>query len=349
LNRAVGILIVAAVVASGSAVLPGCEGDESGPAQDTDAHVEPSTTTVPETTTAPATPTDLGDAGAEAIQITGDWLAAGAGSIWLSNPPAGDVYRLDPGSGRTVGTIRVPQEPCEASDFGFGALWTATCRVPGLARIDPATNRVRHVRLPVPAELEGEGSIGAGAGAVWLVVDGPDCTACRVARVDPRSLRVVARVSVEPGSAAVRVGAGAVWVTNPAQSVVQRIDVRLNRVADTTEVGPGARFFAVGEDGVWTLNQGDGSVTRLDPGTGTVAATVPADVQGEGGDLTTGGGWVWARGFGNLLTRIDPQTNSVVERYGPSSGSGAVIVGFGAVWISAHDVGTVWRLPLADQ
>jgi hypothetical protein len=70
-------------------------------------------------------------------------------------------------------------------------------------------------------------------------------------------------------------------------------------------------------------------------------------VIGEGGDLTTGGGSVWARGRGYLLTRIDPATNDVVERFGPSVGSGAVIVGFDAVWISAHDVETVWRLPLA--
>jgi len=30
--------------------------------------------------------------------------------------------------------------------------------------------------------------------------------------------------------------------------------------------------------------------------------------------------------------------------YGPDSGSGAVIFGAGAVWISAHDIKTVWRL-----
>jgi virginiamycin B lyase len=99
---------------------------------------------------------------------------------------------------------------------------------------------------------------------------------------------------------------------------------------------------------VWTLNQADGSVTRLNPATGEVGATIPADVVGEGGDITTGAGFVWVRGSGYLLTRIDPETNSVVGRYGPSSGSGAVIVAPGAVWISAHDVGTVWRLPVGD-
>lgn len=65
--------------------------------------------------------------------------------------------------------------------------------------------------------------------------------------------------------------------------------------------------------------------------------------------MTAGGGWVWARGQGYLLSRIDPRTNRVVLRYGPSSGSGGVVLGFGAVWISAHDVAKVWRLPLPKR
>jgi virginiamycin B lyase len=137
--------------------------------------------------------------------------------------------------------------------------------------------------------------VGAGEGSVWLVTDGPSCAACLVARVDPRSLRVVARVAVREGAAAVRDGHGAVWVTNPTRSVVQKIDARRNRVAATTRVGPQPRFLAAGEDGVWTLNQNDGSVTRLDPASGDVAATIPAEVIGEGGDITTGGGSVWVR------------------------------------------------------
>jgi hypothetical protein len=69
-------------------------------------------------------------------------------------------------------------------------------------------------------------------------------------------------------------------------------------------------------------------------------------VAGAGGDLTTGAGSVWARGSDRLIVRIDAATSTVVERFGPPSGSGAVIVAFGAVWISAHDVDTVWRLEL---
>jgi streptogramin lyase len=289
------------------------------------------------------------DAGALAIDITGDWLAVGEGTVWLSNPPSGEVYRLDPDSGKTVATIYVPQGPCEAGDVGFGAFWTATCGKPGVARIDPATNKVQFVRAPVSTAHGGEGSIGAGADGVWVVVDGEDCSACAVARIDPKTLRVVAKVPVSQDSSSVRVGEGAVWVVNPVEGTVQKIDAEKNQVVQTTEVGPVfPRFFAAAEGGVWTLNQADGSVTRLDPASGEVAATIQADVVGDGGDMTAGGGWVWARGSGYLLTRIDPETNAVVERYGPSSGSGAAIVGFGAVWISAHDVATVWKLPLAN-
>jgi virginiamycin B lyase len=289
---------------------------------------------------------DVNKAGAKAIRITGDWLAAGRGGIWLSGME--EVYRLNPRTGRRQARIPVPQGPCQASDVGAGAVWTATCRVPGLAKIDSNRNRVaRHVALPVSTDYFGEGGIGVGAGAVWLVTDGPDCTACRVSRVDPRTLEVTAEIPVLIGAASVRVGAGSVWVANPVEDVVQRIDPETRKVIGTIKTGRGPRFFDVGQGAAWTLDQVDGTVTRIDADTGRTVR-IAAKVRGEGGDLTVGGGFVWARGSDKLLTRIDPKRRKVVARYGPSSGSGAVIVGGGAVWISAHDVNTVWRLPLGD-
>ena len=298
---------------------------------------------------ASATPpeTDINQAGAKAIPASGDWLAAGVGGVWLSDPPARVIRRLDPASGAISATVRVPSGPCEATDVGFGALWTATCNRPGLARIDPVRNIQKgFVSLSIPGTLDGEGSVGAGAGGVWLVVDDPGCFACRVARVNPKSMKVVAKVPVRPNAASVRVGYGAVWVTNPSAGLLQKINPRTNRVVATTKVGSQPRFFDVGEGGVWILNQGTGRVVRVDPRTAKVVSSIPAGVVGEGGDMTVGGGWAWARGTQTLLTRIDARTNAVVERYGPSSGSGAAVVGFGAVWVSAHDVNTVWRLPL---
>jgi streptogramin lyase len=282
---------------------------------------------------------------AKAIKINGDWLAAGLGGVWLSGEE--ELYRLDPRTGRRVARIAVEQRPCQASEVGAGAVWSATCGVPGLARIDPETNRATHTELPVSVDYFGEGSIGVGAGGVWVVTDGPDCTACRVSRVDARSLEVTAEVEVPIGAAGVRFGAGSVWVTNPVEDVVHQIDPATAEVRRTVETRPGPLFFDVGLGAAWTLNQVDGTVTRVDARTGRTR-TIRAGVVGEGGDLTVGAGSVWARGSDRLLVRIDAKRRRVVTRYGPPSGSGAVIVAAGAVWISAHDVPVVWRLPLRD-
>lgn len=291
-------------------------------------------------------PTDLAKAGAKQIRITGDWLSAGLGGIWMSYGTV--IDRIDPRTGKLVKEIRVPQGPCEASVIGFGFVWTATCRTPGLVRIDPTTNRVgRFVPLSIPPSFDGEASIGAGAGAIWLTVDNQSCNACELARIDPRTMEVMQRIPIAQGGASVRYGLGSVWVTNPYKDIVQQVDPVSNAVVATAKVPGNPVFFAVGEGGVWALSQTDGTVTRIDPRTGSVVARVPAKVAGPGGDMTTGAGWVWARGEGYLLSRIDPRTNRVVERYGPSQGSGGVIVGYGAVWMSAHDAGVLWRLPLS--
>jgi hypothetical protein len=76
-------------------------------------------------------------------------------------------------------------------------------------------------------------------------------------------------------------------------------------------------------------------------------ATIPAgDGSIDGGDIAVGGGYVWARVSDSLVAQIDPATDKVVARFGPPAGSGSVAADEDAVWISAHDMNTVWRLPL---
>jgi streptogramin lyase len=244
-----------------------------------------------------------------------------------------------------VAEVKVPQGPCQASDTGYGAFWTATCTTEGLARINPETNKVSgHLRLNLP-DGGSESSIGVGEGSVWVIVDDKDCVACRLARVDARRLRVQAMVPISPNASAVRFGAGHVWVTHYNDDLLEKIDPQSERVVAKVQVGSGPRFFAIGEGAVWTLNQRSGSVTRVEIASGN-AREIETPFAGEGGDMTVGGGWVWVRGGTKLLGRLDPRTNQLVETYGPDSGSGAVAVGYDAAWISAHDVDTVWRLPL---
>jgi hypothetical protein len=39
-------------------------------------------------------------------------------------------------------------------------------------------------------------------------------------------------------------------------------------------------------------------------------------------------------------------TNEIDHRYGPPSGSGSVAADDTVAWITAHDTGSLWRLPL---
>jgi hypothetical protein len=54
------------------------------------------------TIAAAAGPIDVEKAGATKFTLSGDWLASGGGSIWLSDPPAKVVRQIDPSTGEAV-------------------------------------------------------------------------------------------------------------------------------------------------------------------------------------------------------------------------------------------------------
>lgn len=266
-----------------------------------------------------------------------DFLAADGDDVWLTNTGRVEQWRL--GLTTPVASVAVA-EPCGAMAVASGSLWVADCSSASLVRIDLESNAIAAVLKTGLAEPKGELSIAAGAGSVWLLTD----AAGVLSRIDPATNTVVATIRVKPGSFAAVFGFGAVWITNTDAGSVQRIDPATEAVAATIAVGPGPLFLAAGEGAVWSLNQGDGTVTRIDPATNAVAATIDAGVPGTGGDLATGAGRVWVRAKPVLLSAIDPATNTVVERFGPPAGSGAVRVAGSRVWVTDHDTNTLWVL-----
>jgi streptogramin lyase len=153
-------------------------------------------------------------------------------------------------------------------------------------------------------------------------------------------------ISVTPGAAAVRVGLGSVWVSNPDEDLLEQIDPKTMKVVNRIETGSRPRYLAVGAGSVWALAQGDGTITRYTPAT-KESVRIEAGLTGAAGDMTFGAGSVWARGGADrLLLRLDPATNGVIAEYGPGAGAGGVAVGHGAIWISAYNKKKVWRVPL---
>ena len=82
---------------------------------------------------------------------------------------------------------------------------------------------------------------------------------------------------------------------------------------------------------------------RIDSKTNKVAKTIDLGVPGADGGIAVGEGSVWVTLEGFPITRIQPQTDRVVQQfYGP--GGGAIQAGLGFVWLSNTAKGTVWKL-----
>jgi len=275
-----------------------------------------------------------------------DFLVADGDGVWTTND--GRVEKLERDHTKPVATVSVPN-PCGAMEIGFGALWVANCQDSSLYRIDLQIARVTAVIPTGLADPNGELSLAVGGGSVWLLTDERGI----LSRVDPQTNRVTMRINVAPYSYAAVFGFDSVWITNTGKvgggnGSVQRIDPETNRVVATIPVGPIPRFLAAGEGAVWTLNQGDGSVSHIDPSSNRVVATIAVGAEGPGGDIASGAGAVWVRAGKVLLSVIKPDTNRVIERLGPPAGSGAVRVAGKFIWVTAHDIQTIWVLPTAS-
>lgn len=271
-----------------------------------------------------------------------DWVALAGDSAWVANVGKG-IGRYDIATGRERVSVPTGTEICLGMDVGFGSLWAGSCASARVARVDPRTGKVSAwIDLPFDAIAE-ESSIAAGEGGVFVLSAYPE----RIARIDPARNRVTGTFKAPTTPAALRAGYGALWVTNPDPGRLLRVDPETGKVRARIPMPFGARFLALGEGAVWVMSSSDAVVTRVDPATNAVVSSISVgDYPVEGGDIAVGGGFVWARVSDTLVAQIDPVTNRVVARYGPSSGSGSVAADRDAVWISAHDVLRVWRVPL---
>jgi hypothetical protein len=104
-------------------------------------------------------------------------VALGRGAVWLADPMAEVVLRVDPASLRVV--ARIPTGPVTALTVGEDAVWAVGPQ--GILRIDPARNRVTAM-LPAN-ELGGVLMVTAAAG--WLWAGGADS----IAKIDPKRVR----------------------------------------------------------------------------------------------------------------------------------------------------------------
>lgn len=267
-----------------------------------------------------------------------DFLATDNDDVWVLNTDR--VEKLSVKSDKPIISVPVPGA-CGAMITGFNSLWVASCNEQSVYRIDKKNGKILSVIPCKISDSAGEIMLAVGDGSLWVLSD----SAGILTRINPQTNTIQKTITVLPDSHCAVYGFNALWITNTAANSVQRIDPKTNSVAATIRVGKTPRFLAAGEHGVWTLNQGDGTVSRINPEQNQVVAVVETKVPGSGGDIATGAGRVWVRAKkGRFLQAINPILNTVETIYTPVSGSGAVRVTEHFVWVTAHDINTIWIL-----
>lgn len=298
-----------------------------------------------------ATPTQAGPPGplapvvGEPSQVTAKVQVGGqpcgvlatATDVWVTDAEQARLVRLDRRRPRVVASTPLDATPCELT-AGFGSLWVAT-QSGVLDRVDPATGRVV-ARITVGATSY-EPLVAFGS--VWVSNRGSDT----VSRVDPRTNRVTATVATPGVHAGGLVAAGgSVWVGNDTGGATDltRIDPRTLRLTPASAgVRPG--YLAAAAGSVWSSDVGDGTVTRLDARTGARQAVVPLVGLSPVNLSALGGRELWVPDDqGDLLTRIDAVTGTVLERLLVGDGPAVTAQDGDAVWVTHFGDGSVWRV-----
>ena len=135
--------------------------------------------------------------------------------------------------------------------------------------------------------------------------------------------------------------AGHLWVGN--ETAVNRIDAATNEVIGSTDGVSSCTVFGSGFRSVWVPSCSDNRVYRLDLNTGrTVSKIKLPEVVGESGSAVGEGG-VWLITGTDEVSRIDAKTYEV-RSFKVAFSVGAVAVGFGSVWATIYEDGTVQRI-----
>ncbi len=222
------------------------------------------------------------------------------------------------------------KEPCGGVVSAFGSLWVASCGSGSLVRLDGKTLK------PTATLATGTGSsrigLAATADSVWMLTDDRGT----LSRIDPQQNEVVAEFRLPPGCGSLVFGETALWVACPAENRVMRINPQTNLPEKSIEVSARPEALAIGNSSVWVLCAKEGKVERIDPKTNKVIKTIETLAPAEGGTIAAGEGSVWVSSAGFPLTRIDPESDKVVQQF-YGAGAGVVQAGLGSVWLAgAH-------------
>jgi streptogramin lyase len=181
-------------------------------------------------------------------------ITSGAGSVWAVTDYKGVLSRIDPETGGAVAEVFVAAGAVSVEGTK-DALWVTSDNPGRLTRVNPYNIEVEEI----VAVGTRPGRAAIGEGGVW-VLNG-DGT---VTRVDPKTNKVVATITVggETAGGDIAAGAGSVWVSLQGAPIL-RIDPRTNRAVQRF-TGDGGGAILVAHGSLW-VSAGPQTTWRIDP------------------------------------------------------------------------------------
>lgn len=205
-----------------------------------------------------------------------------------------------------------------ATVAAFGSVWLSDTTRDELLRVEPDSRRVAG-RMPVAGEL----SIGAGAGSLWALQEGPQQRKGSelhgpLLRIDPDANRVTASIALRAPDGQpfwgteVLADQDQVWVAGPAGAL--RVDPRTNRVTRAVAAPDElvSTDFALSGGGLWAIT-GDGRMLSFDTRTGDTLSDVRLALP-DAFDLSGGAGGALIATSPDELARIEPHTGRALWR-----------------------------------
>jgi serine/threonine protein kinase len=175
-------------------------------------------------------------------------IDTGYGAVWAANAQFGELLRVENKSRRIV--ERIPVESSEsiprAVAAGEGGVWVVDVSPAIVSRVDPSTNEVV-ATIPI----EGANSVETGLGAVWVTTDHGQMVVLNPATNTPLATIEVGGANI----GGIAIGAGSVWVVSPDDGTVARINPSSYEVEARIPVGKNAGFIAADDGHVWVAGE----------------------------------------------------------------------------------------------
>ncbi len=259
-------------------------------------------------------------------------VATGAGSVWVAEPGAGLVVRIDPVRRAVEAAIPVGTRPTRVVAAG-DQVWVLDQADRTLARIDPQTDTVAQTITPAGQPSD----ILLNAGSLWVSSGGSGS----VLRIDPGTGRTRSVVRTGGNPSGLAATGGAVWVATGDSGLLARIDARTGQVTSRIRISDAPAAVVAGASGLWVLSPLDATVSRVDPRRQAATATIalggqPAALAESGGSI-----WIGDRADGTLL-RLAPG-NDVVTRFGLGGRVSALAAARGGLWVATDTAGASHR------